>query len=123
MNFTPLLSVAARTPAAAPAFRKTHVSFELEKTPKTHVSFNPEGLKRLRETLKDISFGLPGISFKADVKADAVWIRAMRANQGTQETTHSAKAKIDILNDAMSMPREAFRERLEWFLAQNGFEI
>jgi len=99
------------------------VSFEQEKTPKTHVSFNPEGLERLRETLKDISFELPGLSFKADVKADAVWIRAMRANAGTHETTASAKAKLSLLDDAMNMERNAFRERLEKFLRANGFEI
>jgi len=123
LNFDSLLSVTSRTSAPSPAFRKTHVSFEQEKTPKTHVSFNPEGLKRLRETLRDISFRLAGVSFKADVKADAVWIRAMRANAGTQETTHSAKAKLDILRDAMRMEREAFRARLEKFLDENGFEL
>lgn len=92
-------------------------------TAKTHESFDPEGLKRLRETLKDISFHLPGFSFKSHVKDDAVWIRLMRANQGTQETVASAKAKLSILDDAISMPREAFRERLEGFLSENGFEI
>jgi hypothetical protein len=123
MNFDSLLGVAARTPAAAPAYRKTHVSDEQEKTRKTHVSFDPEGLKRLRETLKDISFRLAGMSFKADVKDDCVWIRMMRANQGTQETVSAAKAKLDILNDAMTMPRDKFRERLERFLRENQFEI
>jgi hypothetical protein len=87
------------------------------------VSFDSEGLKRLRETLRDISFRLAGVSFKADVKADAVWIRAMRANAGTQETIASAKAKLSLLDDAVSMPRGAFRERLERFLRQNEFEI
>jgi hypothetical protein len=109
--------------AAKPAFRKTHVSYEQEKTPKTHVSFNPEGLKRLREALRGIGFQLAGISFKCDVKADAAWIRAMRANSGTRETIASVRAKLDILDDAMTMPRDAFRERLENFLRQNGFEI
>ena len=87
------------------------------------MSFNAEGLKRLREVLKDISFELPGVSFKADVKADAVWVRAKRANRGTQETIASAKAKLSLLDDAMSMERTAFRERLERFLLQNRFEI
>jgi len=99
------------------------MSYEQEKTPKTHVSFNLEGLKRLREALRDISFRLAGVSFKADVKADAVWIRAMKANQGLQETIHSAKARLSILDDAMAMERDDFRERLEKFLQQNGFDI
>ena len=87
------------------------------------MSFNPEGLKRLRETLRDISFRLAGVSFKADVKADAVWVRAMRANAGKQETIASAKAKLDILRDALRMERDAYRERVERFLRRNGFEL
>jgi hypothetical protein len=47
----------------------------------------------------------------------------MRANNGTQETIASAKAKLSLLDDAVSMPRGAFRERLERFLRQNEFEI
>jgi hypothetical protein len=47
----------------------------------------------------------------------------MKARFGTQETISSAKAKLSILDDAMRMPREAFRERLEKFLRENEFEI
>lgn len=84
---------------------------------------NPEGLKRLRETLKDISFRLPGFSFKSQVKGDAIWILMVRANKGTQETVASAKAKLSILDDAVQMSRGAFRERLEGFLRENEFEV
>ena len=35
----------------------------------------------------------------------------------------STKASLTILDDAMKMEREAFRERLEKFLRQAGFEI
>ena len=73
--------------------------------------------------LRDISFRLHKLSFKVDIQGDAVWIRAMRANAGTQETTHSAKAKLELLDDAVRMERTAFRERLENFLRQNSFEI
>ena len=97
--------------------------YEQEKTRKTHVSYDLEGLKRLREALRDISFRLAGMSFKADVKDDCVWIRMMRANNSTQETIASAKAKLSLLDDAVRMPRDAFRERLERFLRENGFEI
>src|SRR5262245_24349261 len=68
-----------------------------------HVSFNSEGLKRLRQTLKDISFRLHKLSFKVDIQGDAVWIRAMKANAGTQETTHSVRAKLSLLDDAVKM--------------------
>jgi len=123
MNFDNLLSVAARTPAVTPAFRKTHASYQQEKTQKTHASYDFEGLKKLREALKDISFRLPGHCFKVDVRGDAVWIRMVRANNSTQETIASAKAKLDILDDAVRMERGAFRERLERFLTENGFDL
>jgi hypothetical protein len=45
------------------------------------------------------------------------------ANQGTQETVASAKAKLGILDDAVRLSREVFRERLEKFLEENRFEI
>jgi len=80
-------------------------------------------LRILREALSDISFRLHGFSFKAKTKGDAVWILMVRANKGTQETVHSAKAKLDILDDAMAMTPAAFRERLERFLRENEFEI
>lgn len=94
-----------------------------KETTKDHGPFNSEGLKRLREALKDISFRLPGLSFKSRAKGDAVWILMVKANKGTQETVASAKAKLSILADAMRMERAAFRERLERFLRENGFEI
>jgi hypothetical protein len=77
----------------------------------------------LREALKDISFRLAGLSFKAVVRGDAVWVLMVKANQGTQETVASAKAHLGLLDDAVRMDRTAFRERLESFLRQNGFEI
>jgi hypothetical protein len=130
--------VTARTPAVAALLRQrqtqTHVSFPApvsstqRQTPtQTHVSstFNREGLRLLRESLKDISFGLRGISFKADVKPaeGCVWIRAMQAVSGTQQTLYSTRATLEILDDAMTMQRDAYRERLERFLRQNGFQI
>jgi hypothetical protein len=90
---------------------------------KTHESSTFEGLKRLREALKVISFRLHKRSFKTYVQGDAVWIRMMLARSGTQETIHSVKAKLDILADALTMSREAFHERLERFLKENEFEI
>src|SRR5262249_6044486 len=76
-------------------------------------------------TLKEISFYTPGQHYKADVKPEegCVWIRAMVSDHGIQRTSSAAKAKLDILADAMTMPHETYRERLERFLRQNGFEI
>jgi hypothetical protein len=84
---------------------------------------NSEGLNRLREALKDISFRLHKRSFKARVKGDAVWILMVKARFGTQETIHSARAKLGLLDDAVKMERTAFRERLERFLKENEFEL
>ncbi len=110
-------------------FEQTHVSYENEeiqqrrKTTKTHEAASPEGLKRLRDALKEISARLAGISFKADVKEDCVWIRGMLAKQGRQKTLWSVKANLDILAAATTMSGERFRKRLEQFLRKNKFEI
>lgn len=90
---------------------------------KTLVSSKIEGLKALREALKPISFYTPGQSFKVDVRHDEVWIRAMRSREGTQETTHSIKASLRILDDAVNMPHEKFQPMLEKFLAARGFKL
>jgi len=68
-------------------------------------------------------FRLHGLSFKVTVKPDCVWIVMVKANQGTQETVASARAKLQILDDVLVMERAAFRARLERMLRQNGFEI
>lgn len=109
--------------AQATAPRKRENFTKKKDTAKTHASFNSEGLRRLREALRDISFRLHKFSFKVDIRGDAVWIRMVYARQGTQETAHSVRAKLSILDDAVVMPQEQFRERLERFLKSNGFEI
>jgi hypothetical protein len=106
-----------RTPARRENFTQK------KETAREHAPFNPDGLKRLRETLKDISFHLPGLSFKSQVRGDAIWILMVRANKGTQETVASAKAKLSLLDDAVKMSPITFRERLEKFLHENQFEI
>ena len=47
----------------------------------------------------------------------------MRSVSGTQQTEATAKAKLEILDDALTMQRDAYRDRLERFLRQNGFTI
>jgi hypothetical protein len=94
-----------------------------KETTKDHAPSNSEGLKRLREALKDISFRLHKRSFKAFTRGDAVWVLMVRANQGTQETVASAKAELKILDDALKMAPDKFQERLERFLVESGFEI
>jgi hypothetical protein len=94
-----------------------------KETTKNHGSFNSEGLKRLRDALRDISFRLHNHSFKSGVRGDAVWIYLMKARHGTQESVASAKAELEILADALKMNPTMFQERLERFLRENGFEI
>lgn len=116
-EFPDELDVENRTPIK-------HEKFSPKKgTAKEHVPFDPEGLRRLRQALKDISFRLAGLSFKSVVKGDAVWILMVKANQGTQETVASAKAELSILDDALTMKPDAFRERLEEFLRKRNFEL
>jgi hypothetical protein len=125
-----LPGVRSRTPVPVAPFAQTHassaVSFSSQQTQtqtQTHASFNPEGLRILRETLRDIAFHLHGMSFKTDVRGNAVWIRTMEANRGTQQTVATAKAKLEILDDAMTMTPADYRQRVERFLRQNGFGI
>jgi len=108
-----------RSPVAAPVGNLT----TKKGTTKEHVPFDSEGLKRLREALRDISFRLAGLSFKAVVRGDALWILMVKANAGTQETIASAKARLTILTDALTMSRNAYRDRVERFLIQNGFDL
>ena len=115
MEFFPVVSARSPAPVGNLTTKK--------EIAKKHTSFDPEGLKRLREALKDISFRLKGLSFKTSVSGDAVWVVMVRANNGTQETIASAKAKLSLLDDAIRMERGAFRDRLERFLRENGFSI
>jgi hypothetical protein len=116
-DFPRVIDVEKRQPAK-------REKFSPKKEPaKNHGSFNSEGLKRLRSALRDISFRLHKRSFKSKVKGDAVWIFLMKARFGTQEAIHSAKANLSILDDATRMAPDKFRDRLEKFLRQSGFEI
>ena len=104
----------------------THVSSKNQRhsaSKRTTQTDAEEGLKRLRETLKLISFHHPGQHFKADVKDDCVWIRSMTSDHGIQRTQTAAKASLQILSDAVSMPPKTFRHWLEDFLRREGFEI
>lgn len=100
----------------------THVSSKNDDTGAQRKT-TQEGLKALRETLKLIAFEHPPMHFKTDIKDDCVWIRSMTSDHGIQRTATAVKAPLSILNDAIQIPREAFRERLEKFLRENSFEI
>ena len=82
-----------------------------------------EGMRRLRACLRRIEFRLSPMYFKVDLKEDHIWIRAMESSNGQQRATHSAKATLSILDDALTMDPGAFRERLETFLKKRGFEL
>jgi hypothetical protein len=82
-----------------------------------------EGLRRLRACLRLIEFRHSPMYFKVDLKDDHIWIRAMESSNGRQRATHSAKAALSILDDAITMEPGAFRDRLEMFLRKRGFEI
>jgi hypothetical protein len=82
-----------------------------------------EGLQRLQACLKLIEFRHSPMQFKVDLNDDHIWIRAIESPNGEQLTTHSAKAALSILDDALTMEPGAFRERLETFLRKRGFEL
>lgn len=127
-EFPDELDIETRQPARRPRLENstTHVSSKIDDTSahrKTTPDDTSEGEKRLRETLRIVSFHTPGQHYKVDVKDDCVWIRAMVSDHGVQRTASTAKATLSILTDAVRMDRDKFRERLENFLRQNGFEI
>jgi hypothetical protein len=122
------LSFATRSATPQPAFKNDTVSLFSDDTDaqrKATRVVNREGLKRLREALKEIGFQAGKTHFKVDPKPDGgyLWIRQFRSEYGEPKTIASARSKLEILDDAMRMERSAFRERLEKFLAENGFEI
>lgn len=121
-----LFSTAAyRSPLTAAPFFNDTVSEKRDDTDdgqKTTRVVNREGLRRLRETLKAIGFQTK-THFKSDPKDDYIWVRQFRSSHGEARTVGACRARLDILDDAMTMDRAAFRERLEKFLRQSGFEI
>jgi hypothetical protein len=73
--------------------------------------------------LKLIAFHHSPMHFKADVKEDCVWIRAMESKHGEQRTVASTKATLSFLDDAVKMSPDAYRARLEEFLKKKGFPL
>jgi hypothetical protein len=128
-TIVPNFSTAAyRSPLSQPAFSNDTVSLKRDDTDdekKATRVVNREGLKRLRETLKEIAFQYGPCHFKTDPKPEigAIWIRQYKSSHGVAREVAGVKSKLEILNDALKMEREAFRERLEKFLRENGFEI
>lgn len=114
--------------AKTPEKVTTHVSLKNNDTDahrKTTQEINREGLRRLRECLKLIAFHHGPTHFKVDAKPDAdyLWIRQLRSEHGEARMVASTKAALSILDNAITMGPDAFRERLEKFLRQKGFEI
>lgn len=122
---------AYRSPVARPAFTKTATqsdtvsrqNVERKETTQDDTAALREGLKVLRETLGLIAFHTPGRHYKADLKPDCVWIRAMVSDAGIQRTGHAAKARHSILRSALRMEPERFRAEVEEWLRENGFEL
>lgn len=126
-----VFAVSSRSPLSRPALSKTATrsdtvsrqNVEHKRTTPYDTAALREGLKVLREQLRLIAFRTPGQHYKADIRGDAVWVRAMTSDAGIQRTAHGAKAKLSILRDALRMPPEQFRAKLEKFLVENGFEL
>lgn len=129
-EFPSSLDVEKRSSKTAPKMttRNDTVSSKRDDTDerqKTTRVVSREGLKRLREALREIAFHHGPCHFKTDPKPDigAIWIRQYRSSHGVAREIAGVKSKLDMLDDAVRMDRTAFRERLERFLRENGFEI
>lgn len=116
-----------RTPVPAPAYRRhgtTHASSESaddKETTQGDTAALKDGLRVLRETLRDVAFYTPGVHYKCDLRGDCVWIRQMVSDSGIQRTAHAAKAKHAILRSALRMDAERFRAQVEEWLREHGF--
>lgn len=115
------LSTRVETQEARPTQRTQ--ATRVETPAAARVETRAKGLQKLRDHLKEISFYHPGYSFKADQKSDCVWIRMMKSEKGSERTVKSAKAKLTILDDVLTMNANDFRARLETFLKKRGFAI
>jgi len=58
-----------------------------------------------------------------DLRPGYLIIRAMESRRGDEFTTHSCRAKLNLLDDAMTMPADAFRAMLGRFLRDRKFEV
>jgi hypothetical protein len=96
---------------------------EQQRTTQDDTAALREGLKVLRETLRDIAFYTPGTHYKCDLKTDCVWIRQMTSDSGIQRTGHGEKASLNILRNALRMEPERFCAQVEEWLREHGFEI
>ena len=128
-EFLSVSSVSSRSPLPRPALVKTATqsdtvsrqNAEHKETTQDDTAALKKGLKVLREQLRLIAFHTPGRHYKADIRGVAVWVRAMTSDAGIQRTGHGAKAKLSILRDALRMPPDRFRAKLEQWLEENGF--
>jgi hypothetical protein len=125
-EFPDEINVSTRSSKTAP---KMTTPGDIVDDTRNHKKTTPDdtapGFKALRETLKLIAFANPPGHFKVDLskKCDYLIIRHMESNRGDEATTHSCRARLSLLDDAVRMERGAFRERLERFLKENGFEL
>lgn len=81
------------------------------------------GLKALQEICSAISFHTPGRWFAVDLRPDHVRVRLRTRVDGREMTLKTARLTLEVLRDALTMERSAFRERLESFLKKRGFEL
>ena len=72
------------------------ISQRKRKQRRSMLSFDSEGLKKLRESLRDISFRLAGLSFKSYVRGDAVWILLMRAKSRDARNGRERESEIEL---------------------------
>lgn len=127
-EFPNQLDVSARTPARRPELAPKmttpdDIVDDTHSQQKTTPAAKHPGLARLRETLRLIAFASGPCHYKVDLKDKYIIIRRMVSRRGDVATTHSVRAKLTLLDAALSMEPGAFRTKLERFLRENNFEI
>jgi len=121
-EFPDSLDVEKRSPVRHPELtRKTTTRGDAIDDTRSQQKTTYDGLRRLRESLKLIAFENPPGHFKVDLRPDYLLIRAMESDHGDERTTHSVRAKLSLLDDAMAMEPSTLKARLEKFLRENDF--
>jgi hypothetical protein len=101
-EFPDSLDVSSRTPARRPELApKTTTRGDIVDDTAAERKTTQDGMRRLRETLKLVAFESPPGHFKMDLKDKYLIIRAMESKRGDEYTTHSVRAKLSLLQDAV----------------------
>jgi hypothetical protein len=123
------IGVTTRSPALAAAFDRDAsrarqiASPDLGEASQDYGEASQDGLRELQEICSEISFRHPGRWYAVDLRGDHVRVRLRARRDGREVTIKTARLTLEVLQDVLTMEREAFTARFERLLKKLGFEI